>query len=194
MARVIRARAELVRGEIVSAKARAAQIVAEAEQAAARLRAEAASEIASAKRDAIEEGRREGRALTAALEARAAEARDRSVAEAEHVVVGLVTKIAERVLHGVLEDAPERVVPAVRAELARVRRAKTVEIRLHPDDAEAVRAALARGETLEPAAPHLVPDPTIVRGGCLVSSDLGTLDARLEVQLEAFARALRETR
>jgi flagellar biosynthesis/type III secretory pathway protein FliH len=101
-------------------------------------------------------------------------------------MVALVTKIAERVLHATLADAPERVVPAVRAELARVKRAKHVELRVHPEDAQALRAALARGESFEPAAPSIVADATVARGGCWISSDLGTIDARLEVQLAAF--------
>jgi flagellar assembly protein FliH len=192
VARVIRARAEVTKASIVSAEARAKAIVAEATEQAERIRAQAEREAASLRAEAEERGRREGRASVAALEARALEARARSIEDAERTVVALVTKIAERVLHATLTDAPERVVPAVRAELARVKRAKQVELRVHPEDAEALRAALARGEILEPAAPTIVADETVVRGGCWISSDLGTIDARLEVQLAAFERALRE--
>jgi type III secretion system HrpE/YscL family protein len=192
MARVIRTQARVTKHSIVSATERAKEIVAEASAEAERIRASAAREAAALRGEAEERGRREGRASVAALETRALEARARSIDEAERTLVGLVTKIAERVLHATLADAPERVVPAVRAELARVKRAKHVELRVHPADAEALRAALARGEIFEPAAPTIVPDETVARGGCWIASDLGTIDARLEVQLAAFERALRE--
>ncbi len=192
MARVIRARAQVAKAELVSAEERAKVIVARAEEAAKRIEREAEVAAEASRRSAEERGHAEGLARVAALETAAIAARARSIDEAERTLVGLVTKIAERVLHAALTDAPERVVPAVRAELARVKRAKRVELRVHPADAEALRAALARGETFEPAAPDVVPDDSVQRGGCWISSDLGTIDARLEIQLAAFDRALRE--
>jgi type III secretion system HrpE/YscL family protein len=192
VARVIRARAEVTKAVIASAEARAKAIVADANQEAEAIRTEAVREAATVRQDAEARGRAEGRASVAALEARALEARARSIEEAERTIVGLVTRIAERVLHATLVDAPERVLPAVRAELARVKRAKRVELRVHPDDADTLRAALARGESFEPSAPTIVADESIARGGCWISSELGTIDARLEVQLAAFERALLE--
>jgi len=35
-----------------------------------------------------------------------------------------------------------------------------------------------------------VPDPSVARGGCIVDTDLGRFDARLDVQLRAVERAL----
>lgn len=192
MARVIRARAQVTKASILTAEARAKEIVAAARAEAERIRLRADEDAATARREAEERGHAEGLARVAALETRAIAARAQSIEEAERTLVALVTKIAERVLHATLHDAPERVVPAVRAELARVKRAKHVELRVHPDDAEVLRAALGRGEVFEPAAPSVVADPSVRRGGCWISSDLGTIDARLEVQLAAFERALRE--
>jgi type III secretion protein L len=34
-------------------------------------------------------------------------------------------------------------------------------------------------------------DPSVARGGCLVQSDVGALDARVETQLAAIERALK---
>lgn len=194
MARVIRAHASVSKAVVLDAEARARGILHAAHEEREALRAHALSELEATRRAAHEQGVEEGRATVAALETRAAQARAKSIEDAEQALVGLVTKVAERVLHTTLTDAPERVVPAVRAELARLRRAKQVELRVHPDDAQALRAALASGETLEPEGTRIVADPSITRGGCVIASELGTLDARLEVQLEAFARALRGER
>ena len=192
MARVIRAGTAVTKAGLVRARDEARSVLEAARAEAAAIRAHAEDEAARLGREASERGAREGRAAVAALEARAATARARSIEDAERTVVGLVTRIAERVLHDTLADAPERVVPAVRAELLRVRRAKQVEVRVHPDDAAALEAALARGEAFEPSAIRITPDASLIRGGCVLTSDLGTLDARLEVQLDAFERALRE--
>ncbi|MBN8612000.1 MAG: type III secretion system stator protein SctL [Deltaproteobacteria bacterium] len=192
MARVIRAGTAITKAGLVRARDEARSVLEAARAEAAAIRAHAEDEAARLGREASERGAREGRASVAALEARAATARARSIEDAERTVVGLVTRIAERVLHDSLADAPERVVPAVRAELLRVRRAKQVEVRVHPDDAAALEAALARGEVFEPSAIRITPDASLTRGGCVLTSDLGTLDARLEVQLDAFERALRE--
>lgn len=195
MARVIRTRAEVIPAPLADARARGVELLAEARAEAERIVSDARAQAANTQRAAEETGRAAGLATVAALEARALEARRRAVEDAERTVVALVTKIAERVLGEALADAPERIVPAVRAQLERVRRARTVEIRVHPEDALALEASLARGGLGDPErAVTVVPDAGITRGGCVLASDLGTLDARLEVQLEAFERALGETR
>lgn len=190
MARVIRTHASvtseaalLARGEakgiLEAAHAEAARIIAEAERRAERLEEEA-----------FARGVEAGRASVAALEARALTARDRALEEAEGAIVGLVTRIAERVLRDAFEDAPARIVPIARAMLDRVRRARSIEVRVHPDDAPTLERALVEAHA---GGPRILPDASITRGGCVVTSELGTIDARLEVQLEAFERALRET-
>jgi flagellar biosynthesis/type III secretory pathway protein FliH len=68
----------------------------------------------------------------------------------------------------------------VREGLERVRRASRVRVRVHPSDA---------AQLIELEA-EVVEDPSITRGGCVVESELGEVDARLEVRLDALARAI----
>lgn len=192
MARVIRSHTAVTKAVVVRANEDARAIVREAESRAALILESAEREAETLRREASERGASEGRASVAALEVRAATARARSIEDAERTMVSLVTRVAERVLHAALEDAPARVVPAVREELTRIRRAKQIEVRVHPTDAATLEAALARGESLGSGALRITADAAITRGGCVLTSELGTLDARLEVQLEAFERALRE--
>lgn len=191
MARVIRPRAELVSAAVVDAEREARAIVERAHARAARIVEQAERERAERAREGHAEGIAAGRASVAALVMRALDARAQVIAEAEDALIGLVTRVAERVLHQTLEDAPERVVPAVRAALEQVRRAQRVELRVHPADADALTRALEASGALA-GDPRIVADPTLRRGGCVVLSELGTLDARLEVQLAAFEQALRE--
>lgn len=187
MARVIRAGAVRLPALVLDARERSAAILAKAQADAEALVAEARSKMEALEREARERNAADLDALAAALEVRAARARAEAIAQAERDVVALVTTIAERVLDAVIEDAPERIVPAVRAQLERVKRAKDVEIRVHPLDAVTLRRALG---TDGDAAPRIHEDASIRRGGCIVSSEFGILDARVEVQLAAFARAL----
>jgi flagellar assembly protein FliH len=60
-----------------------------------------------------------------------------------------------------------------------------VAVHLHPDDAE----MLAQHGGIGPQV-QLSADPAVELGGCLLVSERGTLDARLEVQVEALRAAL----
>jgi type III secretion protein L len=166
---------------IVDATERARQIVAEAEADAVRLRAEARAH-------GFEAGRLE--ALAGQLVA--VQARDRALAEAEALVVELALAAARKLLHRALELEPERALEVVRPLLAQLRHARRIDLHVHPADAGPVRRWLAQVLTDDAEADglHLHEDVDLIRGGCLIVTDRGTLDARVEVQLAALERAL----
>lgn len=188
MARIVPARvneARVVSGAVLDARAQAQRIIAEAKAEAARLRTEA-------ERLGFEAGRIE--ALAGQLDA--ATARDRAVAQAEPLVARLALAVAEKLFHRALTERPERVLDVVRPLLAQVRGAHQVELRMHPDDRAVVRAWLdgALGEAAHSEALQLVDDASLGRGDCVIITDHGNLDARVDVQLAAFGRALGSTR
>lgn len=163
------------------AQAHAEEIVRAAEQEATRIRDEA--------RDA---GRREARAELAALLLEAAALRDGALAEAERETAKLAIAVARRIVAEELVVAPERIVAIVGEVLGRARRAAAVTVAVHPEDAATLRALHSQlvERAGRPAKLAIHEDPSITRGGCLVQTDLGELDARIEVQLDALARAL----
>jgi flagellar assembly protein FliH len=61
-------------------------------------------------------------------------------------------------------------------------------VRLNPDDVAA--AGERHGEGWAGAHVTVVPDPVVVRGGCLVESDFGYVDAGIDAQLHEVARAI----
>jgi flagellar assembly protein FliH len=80
---------------------------------------------------------------------------------------------------------PEHIAALVERELGRVRRARDIELHLHPEDArlfEPVERVCARLELLGEL--RVVQDATLQRGGCLLITNLGEVDARLETRLE----------
>jgi flagellar assembly protein FliH len=60
-------------------------------------------------------------------------------------------------------------------------------IRLNPEDYTVVAHD---GERWGGGQVTVVPDPAVARGGCLVESEFGRIDASIERQLEEMSRAL----
>jgi flagellar assembly protein FliH len=65
-----------------------------------------------------------------------------------------------------------------------------VRIRVHPDDVTAVHADLARrGDAA--SVWEVFGDGRVGIGGCIIDTRAGEVDARLDVQLQEVAQALR---
>ena len=177
-----------------------ASLVARRKLETAACEARAAIELARQEAEAIRaraaaEGREEGLASASEFVARAALARDRLLADAEPQLVELAFAVARRVLERAVERDREVVVEVAALALEAVRRRKDLTLRVHPEDATALQEAeprlrerLARERCI-----GLVEDPSVGRGGVIVETEAGAVDARLATQLEALRRALGES-
>jgi flagellar assembly protein FliH len=87
---------------------------------------------------------------------------------------------------------------ALRGALAQLRTRPLVALRVHPQDLQLLRSdsAIAELITRHGAAGALQwrADEQVVLGGCVLETAEGTLDARLETQLEALRASLLATR
>ncbi len=178
--------------EVVAAREEAARLVAEARSEADAIRDAARHEATEAMQAARAAGRAEGHAEVAASRIEAALRRDAALAEAEQTIARLALSAAERLFGEALAASPERLASIVSEGLSRARRAREVVVRVHPDDAphaESLRATIAARAGC-PATFTVHADPALTRGGCVVDTELGTVDARLETRLDALARAL----
>jgi flagellar assembly protein FliH len=80
----------------------------------------------------------------------------------------------------------------VRSALRRAGESRKVTVRLHPDDARAVEAAVASRDLAAGAASvEVVADAALERGDCFVETDFGTVDGRLETRFGELRRAAR---
>jgi flagellar assembly protein FliH len=107
-------------------------------------------------------------------------------ARAERDLVKLALEIARKVVHREVTSDPDIVLTLARVALERLHPRAVAKVLLHPDDFEYVNAhrhALSHASTLE-----LVADASITRGGCLVQSEHGDMDARLEQQFASIER------
>ena len=190
----------------MAAEDKAAGIVTEAERKAKQLLAEASKggfeegKIAGLKAG-LDEGRRDGRAeaLEEAREQLAQlqaawsdvagqwDAQTKGMAvEAREVVIEFALKMAERLVHRVIEVDSSVVVDQVAGALALVLRPMDVSVRVHPSElpiiSEALPQLMAEFDHLEHI--HLAEDPQVSPGGCVVSYGQGQIDATIEKQIQ----------
>lgn len=183
-----------VEAEVVDALARARALVAEAEAERARIvgaaQAEAEAERARAHAAGVEQARVETAAMMAAARARWSAA----LAAEEPAVVALACEVAAAVLGRESALGTEVLRDVTRQALARVRKARRVVLRVHPSEAERARTEgngwLPAG--MAPEVFNVEADAAVGVGGVVVETELGRLDARLDTQLAAIARALSE--
>jgi len=154
---------------VVDARA-AAESIRDAAEASGRARAREAAraELAAERIEAL-------RARRDALDALTEQTRELALLAAQHLVQAELTL------------KPERIAEIVESLLVRVRRAERAVVRVHPDDL----AALERFRSdRELAHVELESDPSLARGGCIVATPIGTLDASLETRVQALREAL----
>jgi flagellar assembly protein FliH len=109
------------------------------------------------------------------------------LARTERQIVQLTIAIAERIVQREIAVDRMLLVGMARAALDRVGLRATATIRLHPEDYQAISAgAPFAGD----AAIRIVADPAVEACGCIVESELGTIDAAPDAQFRELVRAL----
>jgi len=117
--------------------------------------------------------------------------RVRLLEDAEPELVRLATEIAERVVHQHVAVEPEAVVAMTRQALQRLIAREKVTVRVNPADVETLRnhrEALLNGHDVESV--RVVEDQRVDRGGVLIETESGTIDAKVSSQLREARRAL----
>jgi len=199
---------------IESARSQARQLVAEAQAAADEVRRNAHAEgLAAGQREGLAGAHELVETRAAEIAARLTQAqlqtvlpafqaaaaaleveRDRWLATWEAAAVKLSATIAEKILRHELSRQPELALPIVREALQLAAGQPHIKLHLHPHDLEQLKECghevLGRLSTLGEAT--LVPDESITRGGCLIETRHGVIDARLETQLSRITSELLE--
>ena len=141
-------------------------------------RKETSDSVDPAQSLAIEDLRAAGEALRAACQELEATTQ-RRLAAVEAQILDLAFQIAERVVGAELDTRPERVVDNVRQALARLA-ASDATVRLNPADMPVVQQALLELQAERNVGDMLSfeEDSRVERGGCIVVSENGSVDAR----------------
>ena len=118
--------------------------------------------------------------------------RERWLAEWESSALQLAVAIAGRILRSELAVDPERGRAMISDALQTAAGSTRLRVRLHPEDVamlgnraeDVVKSLASCGEAT------ILPDETIERGGSIVETQHGVIDARLETQLDRILQEL----
>ena len=99
------------------------------------------------------------------------------------------TRLARQIVRSELAGRPESVAGVAEEAIdALLLSARHITLRVHPDDHALV--ADGAGEVLAARGARLIADASITRGGCLVESNIGLIDASMESRWRRAAAAL----
>ena len=186
-------RRAIVDADVFDAKLEGDRLVSEAREAAERELAAARDEAERITRKAESEGRERGLAAVTELlvGARAVAARARAGAEAE--LRTLAVRIAEKILGREVTLDPQAVVDVAATAMRHAGEPRELLVRCAAEDLEALERGKPRLIERCRAAQvaRFVADERVPRGGCILETELGVVDARLSTQLDAIERALR---
>lgn len=112
--------------------------------------------------------------------------------ELQPYVVRIAVEVARRIVGRELRTDPAMVTRTVGAALEQVATAAETRVRVHPLDAQVLQTTIREIVPApdEAAALEIIPDGSIERGGCVVESDRGIVDARLRTQFEEMQARL----
>jgi flagellar assembly protein FliH len=130
-----------------------------------------------------------GEAL-AGMRALQADAADRL----ERPAVDLAIHVAERVVAGTIAIQPERLLDIVRGVLRTIVEREHVTVLVHPDDLDLMRESVAELVGSLGGMEHLEvqEERRVARGGAILRTSFGEVDARIETKLERARAAMEE--
>ena len=146
---------------------------------------------AQGERAGVEAGNRRGDAMLRRLGEtldELASLRQTLLRQSERQLVQLALALAKRIVRREIAADDELFTALTRVALDRLGDARQATIRLHPED----HARLAGKGVAQWAAAHVsvVADPGVTRGGCLVESPFGFVDATIDAQFQELAQAM----
>ncbi|MHC1758623.1 MAG: FliH/SctL family protein [Negativicutes bacterium] len=189
------------------ARAQAEKLLADASQEVTRMKVLIAEEAEKLKIRATEDGKQQGVAeakhqmleqlqktterCNALLEAATSEARQ-IVLGSDNQIVELVLAISRKIIYDELEERPEVILGIVRAALERVRDQNHINIHVSLDDYESILQARneLQGIVGSEQILTITADTVLTRGGCMIETSFGTVEAGVDTQLDSIRRAL----
>lgn len=182
----------VVNAEEYEARTTAKTIIAEAQQKAEEIKAEALrfkEEVFSKARD---EAKADVQARAAEELARAKMQAGQIIAGAEQEVLELALKVAQKIIGRDLERDPDVLLELVANCSEAARSSKAMILRVHPEDGKLLREKRPRLMELIGRAVDISirDDSEVERGGCLIQTEYGKIDGQIRTQFEMLRNVL----
>jgi flagellum-specific ATP synthase len=107
--------------------------------------------------------------------------------------VRLAVSIAREIIVHELAEEPKSAIPLFRNALEMVAGQQNIKIKIHPQDDPIVRSILSEEMPFADMEDYftIVFDRSLKSGGCLIETDYGEIDARIDRQLDALEKILK---
>ena len=150
-----------------------------------------------------EEGYKEGQAEVMRLIDRlgtivstAVDIRDDIIRSSEKLMTEMILMIARKVIKDEIVERREVVINNIKEALQRVKDRDRIDIRVNFADLDMTTAhkdeLIKMMESLKKV--NIYEDSRVERGGCIIETDVGAIDARISTQLESIEEAIRNAR
>jgi flagellar biosynthesis/type III secretory pathway protein FliH len=116
------------------------------------------------------------------------ELRRSMIRQTEHQIVQLAIEMARRIVRREVQTDNDLLCAMARVALDRLGDASPATIRLNPEDYHTIVAR--QGGAWAGSNVNVVADPSVGRGGCMVESPFGFVDASVEAQFRVLEQAL----
>ncbi len=186
----------VIKAEIYTATSKAREILQKAQAEAEEIVRKAREEKDREKQDGFQSGYQEGLAQVTELLAKARIEYDHMLKSAGKDILNLAFKISEKIIGKHLEMDKTIIMDIVAQALQTVRQSRQITLRVNPEDAKVLKAnkdtlleKLGHGREID-----VQEDKKVERGGCIIESEIGIVEAQLQTQLERLKKVLSETK
>ncbi|RLB21359.1 MAG: hypothetical protein DRG71_08440, partial [Deltaproteobacteria bacterium] len=121
------------------------------------------------------------------------ELKSRLYRESEEEILRLSIEIARKIVQRELSLDGEAVLRTIRKAVDFLNERTSIKVLVNPADMEKVKETLPElrtGKKIENI--ELIEDPSVARGGCILQTGFGTINATIEDQLAAIAEELED--
>ncbi len=141
--------------------------------------------------EALEQGRTQGYAEVVGELAKVREERRNLQDAAQGDLLALAFKVAEQVISREVERDPMIVKEVVQSALEHARGRRHIVVKVHPDDMHIVEFSRAELELcVDGTSIHFEADASVTKGGAIIDTEGGQIQADLGLQLEALRKNL----
>ena len=195
---LVRGSEKMVKKDVLSARGEAQKIIEEARSEAKQIKMDAfelmnrvRASMDEIRQKGFDEGREEGLASVTQTLVAAKKEKEDMFADLERQILNLVYDISEKIIGRDLVERESSIVDLIRQAL-HASSGSQVIVLVNSQDFENIKkhyssllAALDASKSLQ-----IRPDDKVAPKGCLIETEIGTIDAQLEIQLQAIKRAL----
>lgn len=116
------------------------------------------------------------------------------ISEAEPFLLELSFAIASQIIRQELECYPNKFVELIKQHILRFKEKEFITVCVHPDDFDFIQSerahlvAVVNGET----EIKIIPDHSVTPKGCIIRTAYGSVDARIDTQIEEIKKVILE--